>query len=256
MIVEYTEDVIYLSGDLTQDHWNTIRTAVSLLLKRHPAGVIVDLSQIERCTPEGAETFLHALSYIEAGKARFILANAPDHVRQALANVPGVRSQLPIVNSIAQARESLNLMPADKSKPVVDSVLVSLSGLPADDDAIEMAAGIAKQRSASLVLAYLIEVPRAMPLTAPLPEQETKAKQVLANAEAASRRLNVVPRCRAERVRDIYVGLADMAESLDAQLIFVVLARAASESDDSESALNELLDRTPRELIIYRGYSQ
>jgi anti-anti-sigma regulatory factor len=253
LIVESTDDVIYLSGDLTQDHWNAIRTAVSLLLKRHPAGVIVDISQIERCTPEGAETFLHALRYIEKGTARFILANAPDHVRQALSKVPGVRSQLPIAESIDEARQSLNLLPSEAVSAPVDPVLVSLSGESVDEDAIEMAAGIAKHRGSTLCLVYLIKVPRSLALTAPLPEREAEAKRVLSAAEAVSKRIGAKPIYRAQRVRGPHLGLAELATQLDAQLIVYVLPREVTVTIASAESLGELLEHASCEVVLYRG---
>jgi anti-anti-sigma regulatory factor len=254
VIVESVEDVVYISGDLTQDHWNTIRTATALVLKRHPAGVIVDLSQVDRFTAEGAETFLHLLQYVGSGQARVILANAPEHVKQVLSKVPGVRSQLPITTSISEARESLDLLPEpEKLKVVVNPVLVALSGDPADENAIEMAVGIARQRSTSVCAAYVIEVPHALALTSPLPEREAAAKKALQRAEDTCKRLGVATRCSADRVRDAYIGLADVAEKMGAQLIFVVLRSGNGDMAEVGQKLEELFRRTTREVVVYRG---
>ena len=254
MIVDWTEDVIFLSGDLTQDHWKTIRTAVALVLKRHPAGVIIDLSQIERITPEGAETFLHMLRYIQSGEARFILANAPDHVRQALSKVPGVRSQLPVSESIAEARASLNLLSEveTKRKELVEPVLVSLSGDHADQDGLTLAAAIARSRNAGIVAVYLIEVPRALALTAPMPDEEAAARQALTRVTEHCKQFGVEARCLPKRVRDRLQGLESVAREVDAQLIFVVLS-SQEVGSDLGAALDSLLNATRREVIAYRG---
>lgn len=254
MIVDWTDDVIFLSGDLTQDHWKTIRTAVALVLKRHPAGVILDLSQIERITPEGAETFLHMLRYIESGKARFILANAPDHVRQALARVPGVRSQLPVAGSIAEARASLNLLSEvePKRKELQEPVLVSLSGDYADHDALALAAAIARSRNTGIVAVYLIEVPRAFALTAPMPEEEAAARKALTGVADHCRQLGVEARCLPKRARDRWQGLESVATEQDAQIIFVVLGGWESDAELG-AALDSLFQATRREVIAYRG---
>ena len=254
MIVDWTEDVIFLSGDLTQDHWKTIRTAVALVLKRHPSGVIIDLSQIERITPEGAETFLHMLRYIESGEARFILANAPDHVRQALSKVPGVRSQLPVSGSIAEARASLNLLSEvePKRKELQEPVLISLSGDHADQDGLTLAAAIARSRSTGIVAVYLIEVPRALALTAPMPEEEAAARKALTRVAEQCKQIGVEARCLPERARDRLQGLESIATDLDAQLIFVVLGGQKADAEQG-TALDLLFHATRREVIAYRG---
>ncbi|MEP0765278.1 MAG: STAS domain-containing protein [Fimbriimonadia bacterium] len=254
MIVDWTEDVIFLSGDLTQDHWKTIRTAVALVLKRHPAGVIIDLSQIERITPEGTETFLHMLRYIESGEARFILANAPDHVRQALSKVPGVRSQLPVSSSIEEARASLNLLSEvePKRKELVEPVLVSLSGDHADQDGLTLAAAIARSRNTGIVAVYLIEVPRALALTAPMPDEEAVARKTLTSVAEQCKHLGVEARCIPKRVRERLQGLESMATEVDAQIIFVVLGSQEVDSEQG-AALDSLLQATRREVIVYRG---
>lgn len=254
MIVDWTEDVIFLSGDLTQDHWKTIRTAVALVLKRHPAGVIIDLSQIERITPEGAETFLHMLRYIESGQARFILANAPDHVRQVLSKVPGVRSQLPVAGSIEEARASLNLLTEvePKRKDLVEPILVSLSGHHADQDGLTLAAAIARARNTGIVAVYLIEVPRALALTAPMPDEEAVAKKTLTHVAEHCKEFGVEARCLPKRVRDRLQGLESVATEVDAQLIFVVLGSQEVVGEEG-AGLHSLLQATRREVIAYRG---
>jgi len=253
MIVEYSDDVIYLSGDLTQDHWNTIRTAISLLLKRHPNGVIIDLSQIERCTPEGAETFLPLLDYLEKGQARVLLVNAPEHVKEALSGVPGVHSQLPVANSIVEARASLGMNPEVKGKPgkMVDPILILLAGANADEDAIELAATIARQRSTGLVLAQIIEVPRSMPLTAPLPGEEADAKRILSAAEGYAKKHGLTSKSVIERERERADGLAKMAEAMESQLVIYVVA--PNESESFGQSIEALMHSLTQELIIYRG---
>ena len=74
MIVESYEDVIVLSGALRSNFWETIHTAISLMLKRHPTGVVIDCSGITEVTQAGADTFRDVMAYIEEHDARIIVA--------------------------------------------------------------------------------------------------------------------------------------------------------------------------------------
>src|SRR4051794_2917253 len=105
MIVESYEDVIILSGALRSNYWETLHTAISLTLKRHPSGVIIDCSGLTEATPEGAETFRDVMEYIHGHDARVIVAAVPSKVYEVLRTVPEVRSQLAITESVEEARK-------------------------------------------------------------------------------------------------------------------------------------------------------
>ena len=111
MIVESYEDVIILSGALRSNFWETIHTAISLTLKRHPTGVIIDCSGITEITPDGAETFHDAIDFVAAHKrARIVVAAVSEEMLEVLRSVPEVRSQLPIAETVEAARKSLDLL--------------------------------------------------------------------------------------------------------------------------------------------------
>src|SRR5688500_219102 len=110
MIVESYEDVIVVSGALRSNFWETIHTAISLMLKRHPTGVIIDCSGISEVTPEGADTFRDIMAFIHEHDARIIVAGVPVQVMEVLKSVPEVRSQLAVAKSVEEARRSLDLL--------------------------------------------------------------------------------------------------------------------------------------------------
>src|SRR5947207_872967 len=111
MIVESYEDVVILSGPLRSNFWETIHTAIALTLKRHPTGVIIDCSGITELTPEGAETFQDAIQFVkEHERARIVVAAVSPQAMEVLRHVPEVRSQLPVVATVEEARRSLDLL--------------------------------------------------------------------------------------------------------------------------------------------------
>src|SRR6476469_754974 len=109
MIIEQKDDVVRLSGSLTRNQWMTIKAAANLLLTNHPEGIIVDCSHLEGISEDGAKTFLEAMRDIEAAKSRILVVSLPQQVLAVCKTVPGVRSQLPIADTIEDARASLRM---------------------------------------------------------------------------------------------------------------------------------------------------
>lgn len=256
MIVEAKDDVLVLSGSLTLNSWETIRTAASLLLKRHSGGVIIDCGLINAVTPEGAETFRDALNYIEAQKARIIVANVPQHVKDALREIPGVKSQLPIVDSVDAARASLML--SEEDAPVepcrTSAVLMHVSGTEDELHAIRLWRNIALSRDAEIHLAYLIEIPRALPIGSPLTEEENRAIAAIDACERIvkekHKRAAVVRHI--ERVRDWSEGILQMARDLNVESLMLTLPLDPEPTKDPTHNIRKVFVKADCEVLLYR----
>ena len=61
-------------------------------------------------------------------------------------------------------------------------------------------------------LLYILEIPRALPLNAPLPEEEAIAARVVGEAEAIVRRAGLTPITHVTRARDIAEEIILQAE--------------------------------------------
>ncbi len=109
MIIEARGDILKISGALTENHWPTIASAVNLLLRNHPQGIIIDCSDLSVTFPRGLQTFASALDYIRRKRSRIIFVNLPEKVLEDLRAFPGLRSQLPIAKSVEEAQQSLDL---------------------------------------------------------------------------------------------------------------------------------------------------
>jgi anti-anti-sigma regulatory factor len=261
MIVESYEDVIVLSGALRSNFWETIHTAISLTLKRHPTGVIIDCSGITECTPEGAATFVDAMEFIERHDARIIVAAVPPQVVDVLKSVPGVRSQLPIAASVEDARHSLDLLPHEtqkaKKKPTtqgpVRKVIVCITGEPADDGVLQVATQIASPGPTEVLVVYPLIVPRDLPLQAPLIEQEDAAIAVLNQAKARLDRAEVPSDIRLERARDVASAIEGITESRPFDQVLVGLPSDASHIDAGLKLAKSVMTRVAVPVILVRG---
>ncbi len=265
MIIETRGDVVRLSGTLHKNQWLTIRAAAGMLLHEHPQGIIVDCSQLEDISEEGAKTFLEAMRDIDAAKTRIIVVNLPDNVLKVLKTVPGVRSQLPIAGSIEEARASLGMhktTAAATASPPAAGVGVILALLMGGVDlsyGADLAARLARAGRSEIRLVYLLEVTRTLPLNAPLVEQEKEAQQALAQAMQYVRQYNVSAVEHVERVRDAVDGALSAIRLHNAAQVVVGASSHGGEHGDHDrfdALVDALLHRAPCEVIIGRLKAQ
>ena len=109
MIIEAKEDTLYLSGSFYENHWPTLEGAVRYLLRNRPKGIIVECSRMNLAAEAGVRTFLEVLRNAAAQNWRVLFVNLPEEARARIRTTPGLRSQLPIANSVEEARQSLEI---------------------------------------------------------------------------------------------------------------------------------------------------
>ncbi|HZO89725.1 MAG TPA: universal stress protein [Chthonomonadaceae bacterium] len=262
MIIETKEDVVRLSGSLHKNQWLTIRAAANLLLQEHPEGIIIDCGGLEEISEDGARTFLEAMRDIEAAKSRIIVANLPEKVLAVLRTVPGVRSQLPIADSVEEARASLRLThrhPA--APPAVNGARrgnVLLVPLLAELDltyGAHLAGRLAQGTRAEVHLVYLLEVERTLPLNAPLLDKEQAAQEALSQAIRHARQYSVPVQEHVERVRGVEDGILTAIRSNAADMV-VLGATSEPIGEEGHEVFHRLVDsllhRAPCEVIVGR----
>jgi hypothetical protein len=260
MIVEYYDDVIFLSGNLRSNFWETVHTTISLQLKKHPKGVIIDCSGITEATAEGMETFRDVMKYVsEHEKARIIVAAVPENVEDVMKTVPEVRSQLAMASTVDEARRSLYLMDeqeeeGEKKRKRRDgneperSILCVLTQDPPSSQVLEVTKELVSTMPAKVVLMFPIMVTREMPLQAPQPEQEEHAQSALDNANEILK--NNVTEARVERGRDLAAMIGEAAEELDARYTLMAI-RADDEGERTNQKLVEnVMKKMNRPLIF------
>lgn len=262
MIVESYEDVIILSGALRQNFWETVHTAVSLILKRHPSGVIIDCSQITEITGKGAETFADVFDFVEEHEeARIILAAVPKHVQQVLREIPEVRSQIPVVDSVEEARRSLDIMESqaqekkDKAREYDRDILAILEGHPEDQDVLAMAQELVLTNRTKVTLLLPIIVPRELPLTAPLVDLEERLVRTAEEGKKVIKAANAKAEIRLERSRDIASLMEEVSEEIDADYVVaaITLSKGGHRGADCYRTVESVFEKVKRPVVIVRG---
>ena len=265
MIIQTKEDIVSLSGSLNKNLWMTIKAAANLLLTKHPEGIIIDCAGLSDISENGAKTFLEAIRDIEGAHSRIMVVNLPSQVLGVCKTVPGVRSQLPIADSIEEARASLAMIShsggekrtfmsteAPKTGRVILVPLLTNLNLTYG---AKLAARIAKVEKGEVRLVSFIEVPRSQPLNSPLLEEEQVARLVLEDAVQAAKQQGITPSALVERVRDSSDGILAAIKSSNADLVVLGAINeplGAEGHDLFHEIVDCLLHRAPCEVVIGR----
>lgn len=264
MIVESYEDVVILSGTLKSNFWETIHTAISLTLKRHPTGVIIDCSGITELTSQGAETFQDVIRFVkDHDRARIVLAAVNPEVMEVLRHVPEVRSQLPVVGSVEEARKSLDLLVEDEDhakkkkkdvvKPFDRHIVAVISGDEADEQMFRVTEELVDTMPAKVVLLCPVVVPRDLPLSAPMPKDEDYALRALEQGKERMAKRGTACEVRLERTRDIPSILQEVSNEVDAAHVIVGLASDLKGDEEYLKVLKSVIERVKKPLVIARG---
>ncbi len=263
MIVESYEDVVVLSGSLHSNYWETIHTAIALTLKRHPSGVIIDCSGLRDATLAGAETFHDAIEYVhEHDRARIIVAAVPQGVLEIIRQVPNLRSQLPIANSVEEARRSLDFLASaedglkkkKESKKQTDrTILTCLTPDVWDAAALDLSIELAERGSPRIVVLLLVVVPRELPIQAPLPEFENQAHAFAEKAKKLLTQSGIPHTIRMERGRDVAVVLNTIANEVNATQIVLGVSGGTMDDEVRYKTLKSVLDRVTQPVAFARG---
>ena len=109
------------------------------------------------------------------------------------------------------------------------NVLVLVTGGQTDSSAVSHAASLVRETRGRLIILYVIQVDRSMPLDAEIPEQVSRAEQALNRAElAASLQRNVV---EAEMLQAREIGAAIVHEAAVRDVDAVVISTGYSKTN-------------------------
>ena len=101
----------------------------------------------------------------------------------------------------------------------LSSVLVSVNGSAADQDAVRLACELAHDSKARVYAIYVIEVRRSLPLDADLAQETARAEQVLTEAEHLAAALNCPIEAELLQAREVGPAIVDLAYERHADVL-------------------------------------
>jgi len=148
----------------------------------------------------------------------------------------------PVSPGVARARRSLD---------AARVILVPITGSSYSERGVELACRLAQEQGAGIVLVHVIEVPRTLPLGAPLPEAEREAQEALETGRQVVSLHNLSVRTIIQRARTAGDGIIAAVGDQRADLIVTGLASRGEHAHAGWGrTADTLLHRAPCEVIF------
>ncbi len=133
------------------------------------------------------------------------------------------------------------------------TALVPVTGIPLDDEAVEMACDLVRPSKGTVLVLYVIAMPRSLPLDAEVPVETMRGEQVLQRMEEIGK----IHKCRVEGeiLQARGIGPATVREAEERRVDLLVTAMPYVE-DYGTPALGELvpylLKHSPCRVLVFR----
>lgn len=147
----------------------------------------------------------------------------------------------PVPAAVAKARRSVDAL---------KRILVPTVGAPYSERGVELACRLGQDQKAEIVLTYVLEVPRTLPLGTPLPRDEARAEEALKRARdiVAVHGLHAI--AKVERAREAAEGILHAARDHDCDLIVMGIRPVVGAQEILGRTTNVLLRGAPCEVIV------
>jgi nucleotide-binding universal stress UspA family protein len=140
---------------------------------------------------------------------------------------------------------------ARRAVGAIKRVLVPTSGTLYSERGIELACRLGEEQKAEIYLINVIEVPRTLPLDAPLPEAETKAGDVIKRGEEIVTLRGLPVKGEVKRGRVAGEEIIRAAKDYEADLIVMGIRSQVTMAQDILGRNSDLvLRRAPCEVIV------
>lgn len=140
---------------------------------------------------------------------------------------------------------------ARRSVFAVKKILVPTVGLPYSERGVELACRLGDEQEAEILLVYVIEVPRTMPLGIPLPEAEKTAFEALERAQSIVTIHGLRSQRVVQRARLAGEEIARIARDTDMDMIVVGIRPEAGLRGELLGRTSDIILRhSPCEVLI------
>jgi len=140
---------------------------------------------------------------------------------------------------------------ARRAVGAIKKILVPTSGTPYSERGIELACRLGEEQKAEIYLVNVLEVPRTLPLEAPLPDAEAKAEDIVKRGEEIVSLRGLPVRGEVKRGRVAGEEIIRAAKDWEADLIVMGIRSKVTMAQDilgRDSGL--ILRRAPCEVIL------
>jgi nucleotide-binding universal stress UspA family protein len=144
---------------------------------------------------------------------------------------------------------------ARRAVGAIKRILVPTSGTPYSERGIELACRLGEEQKAEIYLVNVLEVPRTLPLEAPLPDAEAKAEDIVKRGEEIVTLRGLPVKSEVKRGRVAGEEIIRTAKDWEADLIVMGIRSQVTMAQDILGRNSGLiLRRAPCEVILDKLY--
>jgi len=139
----------------------------------------------------------------------------------------------------------------------VKKILVAVKGEPTDKEICKIAAVLGKSSKSRIYIAYVIEVPRALPLDADIPGETEKGDKILEQAAEIIESSDLDVETDIIQARDAGPGIVDEARSIGVDLILLGMSSPPRVGQFLfGSTINYVLQKAHCPVIVFRDFQK
>lgn len=239
MIIEIENDIIKISGKLDRNYWPAAQAAASMMVGQGYNNIIVDCEGVSEITEKGLDTFAQAFKYMSKRDVRIYFAHVDEKIEKLAMKTPGIRSSMPIAESVEEARASIFIDKQKgrkfREKELIFPVMGNLahSSLFFDEYL---------RKNVPFTFVYPIIVPRKYNLYHPSKSLENKANADLCRAEGYSLFFNRQSKKNIVRSRNFKSYFARVAERFPNSPVFLSFAGVNMEKPENREKFTYFLE--------------
>ncbi len=140
---------------------------------------------------------------------------------------------------------------AHREVEALKNILVPTQGMSYSERGVELACRLGTEQNATLIFAYVIEVPRTLPLNAVMEEEDKKAKDAIQHAEELASLHKMKSISLVVRARSAGEEIVKTAKEQDADVIVMGIRQHIGLKEDILGRTSDtVLRKAPCEVII------
>ena len=253
MIIETENDIIKFSGKLDRNLWPAAQTAVNMMLDEGRDAIIVDCHNLTEISAEGLLTFADAFRYMNLRDVKLFFVGVDESVRKLAMATPGIRSSMPIAESVEDVRRSLAIEVQVTALHKDRYLLFPMVGNTSH--AVMFADKFAK-KGMEFDFVFPFIVPRKYNLYHPIKSLENKAESELGRAEGFCVFNNRPAKKNIVRVRS-HRGFFERLETKfpDSEII-ISFAGCSMNNNDNDVKFRSFLEQNLKGLIITEPFDK
>ncbi|MBQ0105250.1 MAG: STAS domain-containing protein, partial [Armatimonadetes bacterium] len=253
MIIETENDIIKFSGKLDRNLWPAAQTAVNMMLDEGRDAIIVDCHNLTEISADGLLTFADAFRYMNLRDVKLFFVGVDESVRKLAMATPGIRSSMPIAESVEDVRRSLAI---EVQVTALHKDRYLLFPMVGNTSHAVMFADMFAKKGMEFDFVFPFIVPRKYNLYHPIKSLENKAESDLGRAEGFCVFNNRSAKKNIVRVRSHRSFFERLETKFPDAKVIISFAGCSMDRNENDVKFRSCLEQNLKGLIITEPFDK